>query len=378
MSRIRVLLIIPTLDQSGAEKQFTLLATGLPKDQFDVHVIALTRGGPYTETISHAGIPISILNKRWKFDPFCLSRLSSSIRTIKPDLIHTWLFAANAYGRMVAGGKNQPPVIVSERCVDSWKSGWQLTLDRWQIRRTARLVGNSNSVANFYRQQQFPDDRIRVVPNGIELPAPASELSEFERRQRRVAAFGFPPDAKILGFVGRLARQKRVLDLIWSLVLLRDADPSIHLVLAGDGPEREHLERFVRELNVENHVRFLGHRNDASELIPLFDLFLLASEFEGMSNSLMEAMAHGLPVVASDIPANKELVFDGVTGFLFPVGDRTACARAVLFLFQNPDRAARMGAAGRERMASEFSVDAMIQKYGEIYREVVTADKTAL
>ena len=115
MSRIRVLLIIPTLDQSGAEKQFTLLATGLPKDQFDVHVIALTRGGPYTETISHAGIPISILNKRWKFDPFCLSRLSSSIRTIKPDLIHTWLFAANAYGRMVAGGKNQPPVIVSER-----------------------------------------------------------------------------------------------------------------------------------------------------------------------------------------------------------------------------------------------------------------------
>ncbi|MDB5385887.1 MAG: epsF 2 [Planctomycetaceae bacterium] len=366
-----MLLVIPTLDQSGAEKQFSLLATGLPRDQFDVQTVALTRGGPYAETLKKHDIPLTILKKRWKFDPFCLRNLSRLIRRIQPDVIHTWLFAANSYVRMVAGGRGQPPVVVSERCVDSWKSGWQLKLDRWQIPRTARLVGNSNSVADFYRLQKFPDDRIRVVPNGIELPAGLSDLTDSERDRRRAELCGLPPNAKVIGFVGRLARQKRILDLLWSLVLLKDVDSRFYLVLAGDGPERDSLERFARELNVEEHVKFLGHRQDIEQLMPLFDVFVLASDFEGMSNSVMEAMAIGLPIVASDIAPNRELVFDGVTGYLFPVGDRAACARAILFLFEHPDRARNMGAAGRQRMAAEFSVQQMVDRYAEIYREVV-------
>lgn len=372
MPPIRVLLVIPTLDQSGAEKQFTLLATGLPRDQFEVQAVALTRDGPYSQILRQHGIPLTVLKKRWKFDPFCLRRLSRIIREWRPDVIHTWLFAANSYVRLLAGGRGQPPVIVSERCVDSWKSGWQLTLDRWQIPRTARLVGNSNSVADFYRRQKFPDDRICVVPNGIELPAPANDLSESKRTRLRAELCGLPPHARVIGFAGRLARQKRILDLLWALVLLIDIDPNFYLVLAGDGPERDSLEQFTRELNIEDHVKFLGHRQDVSALMSLFDVFVLASDFEGMSNSIMEAMALGLPVVASDIAPNRELVFDGVTGFLFPVGDRAACARAILFLFENPDRAIRMGAAGRQRMEAEFSVRQMVSRYGEIYREVVS------
>jgi glycosyltransferase involved in cell wall biosynthesis len=375
VSRIRVLLVIPTLDQSGAEKQFTLLATGLPQDQFEVHVVALTRGGPFVEELARHGISVTILNKRWKFDPFCLRKLARLIRVLKPDVIHSWLFAANSYCRMVAGGRGQPAVIVSERCVDSWKSGWQLALDRWQIPRTARLIGNSNSVANFYRQQQFPDDRIQVIPNGIELPPVRPDPSDpklgAEVCDRRAERFGLPKDAKIVGFVGRLARQKQVMDLLWSLVLLKDADPRISLVLVGDGPERDGLERFVHESNLEEHVRFLGHRSDVDQILPLFDVFAMTSGFEGMSNSIMEAMATGLPVVASDIAANQELVYDGVTGFLFPVGDRTACARALLFLFEHPDRAKQMGIAGRERMATEFSVEKMVAEYAETYRSFV-------
>jgi glycosyltransferase involved in cell wall biosynthesis len=370
--QIRVLLVIPTLDQSGAEKQFTLLAMGLPRDQFEVHAIALTRGGPYEKILNEHGIPLTILKKRWKFDPFCLRRLARLIREIQPDVIHTWLFAANSYVRMLAGGPGQPPVVVSERCVDSWKSGWQLTLDRWQIPRTARLVGNSNSVADFYRQQKFPDDRIRVVPNGIEPPAATTDVSTSERDCLRAEVCGLPPNAKVLGYVGRLARQKRILDLLWVIVLLKDVDPNFYLVFVGDGPERDALEQFARDMNIEQNVKFLGHRQDIPALLPLFDVFLLASDFEGMSNSVMEAMAASLPVVASDITANRELVFDGVTGYLFPVGDRTACARAILFLFEQPERAQRMGIAGRQRMETEFSVQNMVDRYAEIYREVVT------
>jgi glycosyltransferase involved in cell wall biosynthesis len=369
----RILLVIPTLDRSGAEKQFTLLATGLPRDQFDVRVVALTRGGPYAEDLEQHGVPLAILGKRWKFDPFCLRKLSRLIRTWKPDVIHTWLFAANSYGRIVAGGKRQPPVIVSERCVDTWKSGWQLKLDRWQIPRTARLVGNSQSVADFYRGQQFPSNRIRVVPNGIELPEPASALPPAERDRRRAALCGLPAGAKVMGFVGRLARQKRVIDLLWTMVLLENVRDDAYLVLVGDGPEREWLERFARDLNVENRVIFLGHRQDIPAILPLFDVFCLSSDFEGMSNSVMEAMAVGLPVLASDIPANRELVVEGRTGYLIPVGDRAAYARAVLSLFERPDMAENLGNAGRQRMATEFSVPQMIQGYVDIYRDVIAS-----
>ncbi len=372
----RILLVIPTLDRSGAEKQFTLLATGLPRDQFDVRVVALTRGGPYAEVLEQHGIPVTILGKRWKFDPFCLWRLRRVIRDWRPEVVHTWLFAANAYGRMVAGGRGQPPVVVSERCVDTWKSGWQLKLDKRQIPRTARLVGNSESVAEFYRQQHFPPDRIRVVPNGIELPEPASALPSVERDRLRAELCGLPAGAKVLGFVGRLARQKRVIDLIWTLVLLENVRPDIYLLLVGDGPEREWLERFARDLNVESRVIFLGHRQDIPAILPLLDVFCMASDFEGMSNSVMEAMAVGLPVLASDIPPNRELVADGETGYLMPVGDRAAFARTVLSLLERPDMAQRLGGAGRQRMATEFGVPRMIQGYVDVYHEVIEDGKS--
>ena len=371
MPPARVLLVIPTLDRSGAEKQFTLLATGLPRAQFDVQVVALTRSGPYAEDLERHGVPLTVLGKRWKFDPLCLWKLSRLIKRWKPDLVHTWLFAANSYGRMVAGGRRQPPVIVSERCVDTWKSGWQLTLDRWQISRTARLVGNSQSVADFYGRQQFPADRIRVVPNGIELPERANVLIPAERDRRRAQLCGLPAGAKVLGYVGRLARQKRVLDLIWMLVLLENVRDDVYLLLVGDGPEREWLERFARDLNVESRVIFLGHRQDVPAILPLLDVFCLASDFEGMSNSVMEAMAVGLPVLASDISANRELVVEGQTGYLIPVGDRAAYARAALSLFERPDMSERLGTAGRERLATEFRVEQMIQGYVDIYRDVI-------
>lgn len=376
MAPARILLVIPTLDQSGAEKQFTLLATGLPRDQFEVRAVALTRGGPFAEDLQRHGVPLTILKKRWKFDPICLWKLSRVIKTWKPDVVHTWLFAANSFGRMVAGGRGRVPVIVSERCVDTWKSGWQLGLDRFQIPRTARLVGNSESVADFYRQQQFPAERIRVVPNGIELPAAASTLHSAERDRLRTELSGIPAGSKVLGYVGRLARQKRVMDLIWMMVLLGNVRDDVHLVLVGDGPEREWLERFTRDLDVESKVHFLGHRQDIPAILPLLDAFCLASDFEGMSNSVMEAMAVGLPVLASDIPANRELVVEGQTGYLIPVGDRAAYARAALSLFERADMAERLGVAGRRRMETEFSVPQMIADYAKIYQEVISENRT--
>ncbi len=362
---IRILLLIPTLDRSGAEKQLTLLARHLPRSEFSVHVAALTRSGPYAADLERAGIPLTVLGKRFKFDPIAYWRLRRLLKQHRPDILHTWLFAANAYGRLAAGSAPPCKIVVSERCVDSWKSGWQLSLDRRLAPRTTRLVGNSHSVADFYREVGVSAEKLAVVHNGVDLPAIPTNARADARR-----ALGLPDDAHVVGYVGRLARQKRLDDLIWAFELIRVQHEHSYFVIAGDGPERLKLERFAHDLKISDHVKFLGHRDDAASLLPAFDLFWLASDFEGLSNSIMEAMAAGLPVVASDIPPNRELIVHGETGYLAPVGDRVAFAQLGQRLLLDPALAAQLGAAGRNRIASEFSVSKMVEGYAKLYREI--------
>jgi glycosyltransferase involved in cell wall biosynthesis len=363
---IKLLLVIPTLDRSGAEKQLTLLATHLPRSEFSVHVLALTRPGPYATELAAAGIPVTILGKRFKCDPVAWWRLRTFLKRWQPDVLHTWLFAANSYGRLAAGRNARYPIIVSERCVDSWKSGWQLWLDRKLVGRTARLVGNSKGVADFYRTNGMPEEKLAVVHNGIDLPAVSAEARASLRSELGISA-----ESHVVGFVGRLARQKRVMDLIWAFELIRVIHGEVVFVIAGDGPERDQLEHFAHSLGNQRRVIFLGHRDDAQRLLPALDVFWLASDFEGLSNSIMEAMAAGLPVVASDILPNRELVVHGETGYLAPVGDRVAFAQLAERLLVDPALASQFGSAGRERIASNFSIARMVDSYARIYRDVV-------
>jgi glycosyltransferase involved in cell wall biosynthesis len=366
MPLIKVVLLIPTLDRSGAEKQFTLLATRLPREEFDVHAVALTRTGPYESVLRDAGVRLTTLHKRLRIDPIALWRLKSLLDAERPDVLHSWIFAANSYSRLVAGNRARPKVIVSERCVDSWKSGWQLWLDRRQIGRTTRLIGNSASVADFYRELGVPAEKITVIPNGVAIP----DKSPTDRDQA-LSEFQIPPGSRVVGFVGRLARQKRVQDIVWAMQLLQQLTDRVYLLLVGEGPERNDLIALARHVGCEHLVRFIGYRADAARLIGLCNVFWLASEFEGMSNSIMEAMAAGVPVVASDIPPNRELVVDGETGYLVRVGDSVGMAQFTDRILADPALAQRFGAAGRERMQKDFSLERMVAAHAELYRDVL-------
>lgn len=362
----KLLLLIPTLDRSGAEKQLTLLASGLPADEFDVRVIALTRGGPYAEVLREQEIPLDVLGKRFKFDPVTFYRLKRTIKDWQPDILHTWLFAANTYGRLVAGGKNAPKVIVSERCVDSWKARWQLWFDQKLIPRTDLLVGNSRSVIDFYRGLGVPEERLRVVHNGIDVPEPVTP-----DRQQLLQELNLPGDARVVGYVGRLAKQKRIKDLLWCVELLSSLEEKIHLVIIGDGPERDNLQQFAHDTKNDDRIHFLGHHPNPARFFPVMEVFWLASDFEGLSNSMMEAMAAGIPIVASDIPANRELVLPDKTGYLVPVGDSVAFAKQTDIFLKDSEKRARFGAAGKERIRREFSIAAMTEAYAGLYREVL-------
>jgi glycosyltransferase involved in cell wall biosynthesis len=363
----RILLIIPTLDRGGAEKQLALLACGLKARGWDVRVGCLTRGGPWEVELAAAGVPVTIIGKPWKLDPFAYFRLKRFIAELKPDLVHTWLFAANSYGRAAALAAGVQHVLAGERCVDPWKRTHQLMIDRYLARRTERIVTNSSAAVDFYAGKGLPRDKFVIIPNGIG----PFETATVSSREEILKEFDLPVQAKLIGAVGRLWPQKRYKDLIWALDLLRCVEKDAHLLIVGDGPQRWRLERYSAQVNEGRPVRFLGQRNDVARLLPHLDCFWLGSAYEGQSNALMEAMSAGLPVVASDIPGNRDLVTDGETGFLVRLGDRAGFAARTNEVLKQPELGRRLGAAAKVRVEREFSVGQMVDKHEELYRSLL-------
>jgi glycosyltransferase involved in cell wall biosynthesis len=362
---LKVLQLIPTLDRSGAEKQMAMLAKGLPRDRFRVEVAALTRPGPLGAELRAAGIPVTVVGKSLKLDPLALARLVRYLKAGSFDVVQTWIFAANTYGRVAARLAGVPVVVVAEMAVDLWKGRLERSIDRRLATWCDRLVGNSHAVVEFYRQLGVPDDRLAMIYSGVEDEAPPA----VDRRAVR-AELGFQPEAPLVLFAGRLAEQKRVGDLLKALDLLQHVQPDVGTVIAGDGPLRDQLEETAHGYHLDGRVRFLGHRDDVPRLLAAADLLVLPSAYEGLPNVVLEAMQFAKPVVATAAPGTTEVVVDGETGILVPIGDVTGLTRSIRDLVRDTALARRLGEAGRARAAAHFDAKAMIAHFAELYEHL--------
>ncbi|MBI1248357.1 glycosyltransferase [bacterium] len=362
----KLMLIIPTLDRSGAEKQLTLLAKGLPRDQFDVSVCCLTRGGPYEEDLSAAGIPVTVIGKKLKIDPAAYWRLKKHISEVRPDIVHTWLFAANSYGRKAAQAAKVPHILCGERCVDPWKITHEHLIDRYLDRFTEKIVVNSSGIVDFYTQKGRSAEKFVTIPNGIDLIDSPPQRSQAEIWEE----LKLPPHAKMMLSVGRLWPQKRMKDLIWATEILKRIRDDAYLVIVGDGPQRERLQKYCDQVTIDDKVRIAGPRGDVLELMKHATLFMLASGFEGQSNALMEAMASGLPVAVSDIPGNRDLIKHDENGYLVGLGQRTEYSRFANFLLEDESLRRRFAEAARKTIAEQFSIQQMIDRHVALYQSL--------
>jgi glycosyltransferase involved in cell wall biosynthesis len=245
--------------------------------------------------------------------------------------------------------------------VDLWKGRYEQFVDRQLAPWCDRLVGNSNAVVDFYRKIGVTDDRLTMIYSGTDDEPPASDPRALR------SEFGFAPEAPLVLFVGRLAEQKRVHDLLKALDLLQHVQPDLRSLIVGEGPLRGHLEDTAHAYDLDGRLRFLGHRDDVPRLMAAADVVVLPSAYEGLPNVVLEAMRFGKPVVATAAPGTTEVVVDGETGVLVPVGNVMLFARAIRDIVRDPVQATRMGEAGRARAQSLFRVDAMVNKFAELY-----------
>ena len=335
----------------------------------DVLVLAPFRGR-FTELVEAGGMRVELVDVSRTFRLGGAVGLARLLRRERIDVLHTHTaVAANVLSRL-AGRIAGVPVVSHLHIENHFRSqpvarAVLRSLDNATARLAARVVAVSQDTRAALVRQGYPPGRVEVVPNGIAVPPPREPTGRLREE------LGLPPGAPLVGEIARLCDVKGQRELIRALAKL----PDVHAVLVGDdlernGAYRELLVREARTAGVGDRVVLTGYRPDVPEILDELDVVALPSWIEGLPLVLLEALAHGRPVVATPVGGTPELVVDSETGLLVPPRDPEALAAALRRLLDDPVLAARLGEAGRERVRDRFSVEAMTARLLALYDEV--------
>jgi len=369
---VRILHVITTLGVGGAEKHLLMLAGGQRRRGHELHVAYLKGAGELTAAFEGEGVAVERLHAGGAGGGGGLGellaargRLRRLVARLCPDVVHTHLLKADALGALAADGV---PLVASkhndERALLRWPVG---VVHGLLSRRVARTIALSDHVAGFVaRHGRVPRGRITRIYYGIDPAALQPRRGRAEVR----AALGLPVAAPVLVCVGRLAPQKDHPTLLAALARL--PAEVVLLIVGGDpfGDGEARLKRAAAELRLGERARFLGIRHDVPDLLAASDLFVLPSLWEGLGLVFLEAMAVGLPVVATTVSAIPEVVEDGATGWLVPPGDPERLAATIAQALADPRERERRGRLGRQRLEGRFGLERMIDEILAVYAEV--------
>jgi glycosyltransferase involved in cell wall biosynthesis len=352
---LRVLHIGTERGWRGGERQTLWLAQGLTR-LGDVNLIAAREGEPLATRAGESGIDVVPLAPAFEGDPRAAWKLRRTIRRHRIDIVHAHAAHAVTLAALATLGTGVPLVVA--RRVDFHLRDNAGT--RWKYGRAAAIIAVSRAVADIVGRSTV-DTPIVVVPDGTDLrrPRDPADAALLER-------LGVPRGAPLVVQVAQLVGHKDPLTFVRAIAAARKRLPRVHALLVGDGPLRADVEHLVRELGVEDALHVVGYRTDADRLLAAADVVTLSSRQEGMGSVLLDALVFSRPVVATRAGGIPEVVRDGETGLLVPIGDGEALGAAIVTLLDDRSLAARMGAAGRAR-APEFSIEAMALRTRDVY-----------
>jgi glycosyltransferase involved in cell wall biosynthesis len=365
---LRVALVIGQLHAGGSERQLAELAMGMRGGSCAPHVYCLSEIiDPFGPLLEKAGVPLRVFHRRHSFELRRLIALARLLREDRIDVVLAFAQPVNLYSFLALMKRRRGRFLASSRVTDLPESRVENWVNGFVYRHSFRVVVNSRfgaeSATKIYG---VPPGRIEVILNGVD-PARFEYQGGQEEARREL---GLPAAAPVVALVGRLEAQKRVDLFLEAARRVSQAMPECRFLVVGAGDLMDRMKKLATEMDLDSKVLFTGARKDMDRILAATDLLAVSSDFEGLPNVVMESMAAGKPVVATDVGGCRELIADGVTGFLLPAGDAGALAERMTRVLSLPDRGRSLGAAGSHRIRSEFSIAAMVRRFEELFLRV--------
>ncbi len=313
------------------------------------------RPGKFADLVEEERFKLRRIPMRFDLDPVAIGRLFFALRKFQPEVA---IFNDQRDLRVgvIAADWAGVPLLIQRKGWSFLKGSFR---DRFYYGRLDYLVAVSKAIEDMYRAKlRLREDRLYYLPNGVS-PGRFDRADALELRRK----IGADADEVLIGMVGRLERQKRQSDLIRAGKMLIERGAKIRILLAGEGRERENLAQLARDLGIAYRVSLLGFVDTIEEFLAGLDLFVFCSEWEGMPNAVLEALAAGKPVVGADIEGVREVVEDGKSGMLYPAGDLEALSERMERLIRDPGMAREMGEAARKRMSDNFDEQKLFREF---------------
>ena len=373
--RIRLLKIVPTLRYGGTEQQFMTLSASLDARRFNVELACLRPGGGFAADAVRHGLPVDT----YEIGPFRSARtlrlqakLARDIVRRRIDVVHAYNFYGNVFAVPPARLAGAPVVIASIRDCGPYLTPMQLRVQRLVCRAATCVAVNAGAVRDWLVADGYDPNRIVVIPNGVDLERFSAPVDAASVRR----GLGFEPDAPLVTVVSRVTRLKGIEGFLGAASVIGDRNPRVRFVVAGEPAPGEggylaSLERLASLLGIGDRVVFAGLRRDVPSLLAPSTVAVMPSLNEALSNALLEAMAAGVPTVATRVGGTPEAVTDGENGLLVPPDDVHALAGAVSRLLERPEAAAAMGRAARRTVEQRFSLPVMVAATEQLYIDLL-------
>jgi glycosyltransferase involved in cell wall biosynthesis len=369
-----VVLVISNLEYGGAQRQVVEIANELPGRGFTVHVCSLSHYIPLASDLRGGRDQLHVIPKRWKFDISTVPRLAGLLRRVQADVVHGFLFDAEITARLAGFLARTPLVIDSERNSNYHLKRLQLLAYALTKRMRHLCVANSQAGAEFNsRVTGTAIERYRVVYNGVD----GERFRPSDRSPIR-RSLGLRDDEYVVGMFASFKPQKNHEMALRAFAQLASRLPAARLLLVGDelagavqgsSQYKQAMLKLIDELGIHDRCLNLGNRTDVETLYPACDVVILPSLFEGTPNVALEAMACGVPVVATGVADNTRVIPHGRAGHIVAVDDIGGLTATLAAMATSPEDTARMGSSARQWVLTEFSRETMIGRIAAVYRE---------
>ena len=365
MRKLRVLYVMSSVKLGGSQKSLLMLLHGLSKDKFE-RIIVCPCEGFLTGELKKTGERVIIIEDKSRFGLLSLCRLAKVLKKEKIDIMHLYASRTKAIVAKVAGGIPVVERINMTRDRRILCPCYFRLIDNFMLKFVDRIITVSKALEDSLVKRGIDRNKIVTIRNGVDF----ERFGKYSEKSNTRKEFSIDHGNRVIGTICRLAKQKGLEYLLRAMVIVLRDYPSTRLLIIGDGRLRERLQNLALRLQVDKNVIFTGAREDIPELLSIMEVFVLASLWEPLANTILEAHAACIPVVATNVDGSPEVIINNKTGLLVEPGNSKELANAILCLLRNRGKAEEMAKLAKERVMKKFRIEDMIEKTENVYLEL--------